>query len=213
MQNIFEILKDNGIEVTEEQKTAINKAVSENYKTIAEHDKKVGKLEAERDDFKKKYDAASETLKGFEGVDAEGMQKKIDDYEKQIEELEETHKQELYERDFSDALTVAMEQYKFTSEYAKKSVITEIKEAGLKLVDGKIIGLNDMVETIKGKDASAFVDEEQENLEDNKPKFTRALKRSGNQGITKEDFMKMGLSERMKLKENDPEMYNSLKKG
>lgn len=199
MQNIFEILKDNGIEVTEEQKTAINKAVSENYKTIAEHDKKVGKLEAERDDFKKKYETASETLKGFEGIDAEGMQKRIDNYEKQIEELEETHKQELYERDFSDALTAAMEQYKFTSEYAKKSVIAEIKEAGLKLVDGKIIGLNDMVENIKGKDASAFVDEEQENLENHKATFTKPLN-------SKKPGSKITMSELMKMKTENPDM-------
>ena len=199
MQNILEILKANGIEVNDEQKTAINKAVSENYKTIAEHDKKVGKLEAERDDFKEKYETASETLKGFEGVDADGMKQKLEDYEKKVKELEETHKQELYERDFADALNTAMEQYKFSSDYAKKSVMAEIKEADLKLIDGKIIGLNDMVETIKGKDASAFVDEAQENLENNKASFTKPQSK-GNNG------KKLTMAELMKLKNENPDM-------
>lgn len=199
MKNIIDILKDNGIEVTDEQKTAINKAVSENYKTIAEHDKKVKKLEGERDDFQEKFETASETLKGFEGIDAEGMQIQINDYKEKMEQMEKEHKEELYARDFSDALDTAMEQYKFTSEYAKKSVMAEIKEAGLKLIDGKIIGLNDMVETIKGKDASAFVDEEAENLENNKAKFTKHLngkKPGGN----------MSMAELMKLKNENPDM-------
>lgn len=199
MQNIFEILKANGIEVTDEQKTAISKAISENYKTIAEHEKKVGKLETERDNLQTQLDTANETLKGFEGVDAEEMKNRIADYEQKMKDQKKEYEDALYERDFSDALTAAMEEYKFTSEYAKKSVIAEIKEAGLKLVDGKIIGLNDMVETIKSKDASAFVDEEQEKLEGNKAKFTRPLK-------NKKEGGKLSMTELMKMKTENPDM-------
>ena len=79
MQNIEEILKANGVELTEEQSTAIKKAVAENYKTVAEVEKKVGKLEAERDNYKEQLDTANETLKKFDGVDAEGMKKQIDE--------------------------------------------------------------------------------------------------------------------------------------
>lgn len=199
MQNIFEILKANGIEVTDEQKTAISKAISENYKTIAEHEKKVGKLETERDNLQARLDTANEILKGFEGVDAEEMKNRIADYEQKMKDQKKEYEDALYERDFSDALTAAMEEYKFTSEYAKKSVIAEIKEAGLKLVDGKIIGLNDMVETIKSKDASAFVDEEQEKLEGNKAKFTRPLK-------NKREGGKLSMTELMKMKTENPDM-------
>ena len=200
MQNIFEILKTNGIEVTDEQKTAISKAVAENYKTIAEHEKKVGKLETERDNLQTQLDTANETLKGFEGVDAEEMKNKMAEYEQKMKDQKKEYEDALYERDFSDALTVAMDQYKFSSEYAKKSVMAEIKEAGLKLIDGKIIGLNDMVDTIKSKDASAFVDEEQENLENNKAKFTKNLNGSG-KGKTK-----LSMTELMKMKNENPDM-------
>lgn len=199
MKNVSEILKSYGIEIPEDKVEDFNKEFHQNYKTIAEHEKKITRLEAERDDFKDKYETASETLKGFEGVDAEGMQQKIEDYEKKVKEMEDAHKQELYERDFADALSTAMEEYKFTSEYAKKSVMAEIKEAGLKLIDGKIIGLNDMVEAIKGKDASAFVDEETENLENNKAKFTNPLNGKKQGG-------KMSMTELMKLKNENPDM-------
>lgn len=198
MQNILEILKGQGIELTEEQKTAINKAVSDNYKTVAEHEKKVGKAESERDNYKEQLDAANETLKTFDGIDADGMKKQIEEYQGKMKEMEETHKQELYDRDFADALSTSMESYKFTSEYAKKSVMAEIKEAGLKLVDGKIIGLNDMIDNIKGKDASAFVDDCHENLENNKAKFTKNL--NGNKGG------KISPSELMKMKNENPDL-------
>lgn len=199
MKNVAEILKSYDIVVPEDKLEDFNREFHQNYKTVAEHEKKITRLEAERDDFKVKYEAASETLKDFEGIDADGMKQKLEDYEKKVKELEETHKQELYERDFSDALNTAMEQYKFSSDYAKKSVMTEIKEAGLKLIDGKIIGLNDMVEAIKGKDASAFVDEAQQNLENGKASFTKPQSKGAN-------GKKLTMVELMKMKNENPDM-------
>lgn len=199
MMNITEILKANGVEASEDQLKAITKAVAENYKTINEHDKKVGKLEAERDNLKEQLNTANETLKGFEGVDADGMKATIEDYKTKLKEAEEKYKQELYERDFSDTLATKIEGYKFSSEYAKSAVIAEIKAAGLKMVDGKIIGLNDMIETIKAKDASAFVDEEQESLESHKATFTKPLN-------SKKSGSNMTMSELMKMKTENPDM-------
>lgn len=199
MMNITEILKANGVEASEDQLKAITKAVAENYKTINEHDKKVGKLEAERDNLKEQLNTANETLKGFEGVDADGMKATIEDYKTKLKEAEEKYKQELYERDFSDTLATKIEGYKFSSEYAKSAVIAEIKAAGLKMVDGKIIGLNDMIETIKAKDASAFVNEEQESLESHKATFTKPLN-------SKKSGSNMTMSELMKMKTENPDM-------
>lgn len=199
MINIEEILKTNNVTVTDEQKAAINKAVSENYKTINEFEKRVSKLEAERDGYKEQLDTATETLKGFDGIKPEELQAEVEKYKKKAEEQEETFKKELEKRDFSDALDKAIGDYKFSSEYAKKSVMEEIKAAGLKLVDGKIIGLNDMIETIKGKDASAFVDEAKDKLEQNKAKFTKQTQQS-------KDGTKISMSELMKMKNENPDM-------
>lgn len=199
MQNIEEILKSNGVELSEEQKKAIHKAVTENYKTVSEHEKKVKALEAERDNFKDQLEAANATLSKFDGKDVEGMQKKIEQYEADMEEQREKFEKDIYDRDFSDALNTSIGQYKFTSEYAKQAVMSEIKAAGLKLVDGKIIGLNDMIETIKGKDASAFVDDKQQALEDKKAKFTSSLQ-------TRKDGEKISPSELMKLKNENPDL-------
>ena len=63
--------------------------MAKNYKTIAEYDKKIKKVEAERDGYKEQLDTANETLKGFEGVDVEEMNKKLEQYKTEKKEMEE----------------------------------------------------------------------------------------------------------------------------
>ena len=44
MKNIIDICKDFGIEIPAGEHAEFNKAVAENYKTVAEHEKKVNRL-------------------------------------------------------------------------------------------------------------------------------------------------------------------------
>ncbi len=171
MQNIEAILKELGIEVPEDKKTDLTKKVSENYVTKAEHDKKISRAESDRDTWKEKAETAEEALKGFEGINPAEMEAKLAEYKQKAEDAEKDRDQKLYERDFADALKAELDGVKFTSEAAKKAVMADIKEAGLKLKDGKILGLNDLIAQMKEKDASAFVDEEQENAQRNAAHF------------------------------------------
>ena len=50
--------------------------------------------------------------------------------------------------------------------------MAEVKEAGLKLKDGKILGLSDLIGQIKERDASAFVDEQQQQAQQRAARFT-----------------------------------------
>lgn len=171
MKNIAEICKEFGFEVPADKLADFNKAVSENYITKAEHEKKLGKTETERDTWKQKAETAEETLKGFDGVDLKTMQENLETYKKKAEAAEKEYAEKIAARDFEDALKAEMEGYKFSSEAAKRAVMAEIRDAGLKVKDGKILGLADMVESIKKSDATAFVDE------GNPPaKFTGPLK-------------------------------------
>lgn len=51
MQNIHEILKKYGVELPAESNADFDKDIAANYKTIAEHEKKLGKVEGERDNY------------------------------------------------------------------------------------------------------------------------------------------------------------------
>jgi len=184
MQKLIETLKSFGIEIPADKQADVKKALSEHYKNTAEHNKAISKLEADLDAWKEKAESAEETLKGFEGIDPAQVQSQLADYKKKAEDAEKDRDAKLYERDFADALKTELEDVKFTSEAAKKSVMADIKEAGLKLKDGKILGLNDLISQMKEKDASAFVDEKQEQLEAGRAKpFTGPLNPNG--GVAK----------------------------
>lgn len=156
MQNIIEILKANGLELTEEQQSAINKAVADNYKTVAEFDKKLNKVEAERDGLKEQLEQVNNTLKTFDGVDLDSMKQQLADAQKKAEEAEKNYNAKLSEREFDDALNEALGAYSFSSEYAKSAIMAEVKSKGLPMVDGKIVGLGEVMDGIKKRDESAF---------------------------------------------------------
>lgn len=192
MKNIAEILGEIGIEIPEDRQADFDKAVSENYKTVAEFDKRIAKANEERDGFKSRAEAAETTLKGFECVDLDKINKELADWKQKAEDSEKEYKRKMSERAFEDALTEGLSKYKFTSEAAKRAVMAEIRTKGLTVSDGKILGLTDAIEQIKAADKGAFVDEEEEELEGARAKFTAPMDR-----VNSTAFDKMSLAEKM----------------
>ena len=168
MQNIEAILGEFGLEIPADKKEAFRVKFHENYKTVSDYDR----LKADCDGWKEKAETAEETLKGFEGIDPTQVQTEIATWKQKAEAAEKDRDAKLYERDFNDALKASLDGVKFSSEAAKKAVMADIKEAGLKLKDGKILGLNDLLAQMKEADASAFVDEAQQQAQQNAAKFT-----------------------------------------
>lgn len=59
----------------------------------------------------------------------------------------------------------------------------------MKLKDGKILGLNDLIEQMKQSDASAFVDESQQQAQQNQARFTTHVGQQQAPGsMTKKDI-------------------------
>ena len=190
MQNIIDILKSNGIEVPEDKVATINKAVSENYKTVSEVEKKTSKLESERDSWKERAETAEETLKGFDGKDFDTITKERDEWKKKAEDAEKEYSAKEAEREKQELLKEAFADIEFTSESAKKAIMAQVAD-GVSVKNGKLIGFNDLLEDAKKNDASAFVDKEQQNLEQNKARFTTPMNnQNGKTGtMTKEEIM------------------------
>lgn len=182
MKNIESILTGLGIEIPEDKKEAFNKEFHENYKTTAEFSKVVAKSEA----YKEQAETAAATLKSFEGLEPDKVKAEIDTWKKKAEDAEKDYNAKLAAKEYDEALTKAIEGYKFSSTSAKKAVLAQIKDAKLPVKDGKILGLNDCIESIKAEDASAFIDE----ANDSKAKFT-AKKQSSGSGLTKEQILEI----------------------
>lgn len=190
MQKLIETLKSFGIEIPEDKQAEVKKALSEHYKNAGEVSKTLAKVEGERDAWKDRAETAENTLKSFEGIDPESIKGELASWKQKAADAEKEYNDKIYERDFADALKAALEDVKFSSASAKKAVMADIKGAGLKLKDGKILGLNDLLEQMKKDDASAFVDDDQEQAEQNQARFTTSLSKNTPPGkMTKADIM------------------------
>lgn len=199
--DIFEMLKEAGVEIPADKKDAFNKEFRKTYKSDGEIKKVMEKLEQEIGDWKQKAESAEEILKKFEGIDPAEIQKELENYKQKAADAEKEYAEKIAQRDFEDALKAEMENYKFTSEAAKKSVMADIREAGLKLKDGKILGLSDLLDQMKEKDATAFVDEQQQQLEKDKAKpFTQSLNPKPAPGT------KVTPAELMRMKNENPDL-------
>lgn len=190
MQKLIETLGSFGIEIPEDKKADVKKALSEHYKNAGEVAKTLTKVESERDAWKERAETAENTLKSFEGIDPESIKGELATWKQKAADAEKEYNDKIYERDFADALKTALEDVKFSSTSAKKAVMADIKDAGLKLKDGKILGLNDLLEQMKKDDASAFVDEDQKQAGQNQARFTTSISKNNQPGkMTKADIM------------------------
>lgn len=201
--NIIEKLKQLNVEITPE----VEKAFAGEFLSEKEVEKKLSKLQTENDALKQRAETAEETLKGFDGIDPEKIQSELETWRKKAETAEENAKKQIYDRDFADALKAELDSIKFTSEAAKRDVMAQITAAELKLRDGKILGLSDLLKQIREADASAFVDEQQEQLEQGKARFTQPMSNQNGGGagnLTKKDIMaiKDPVERQQKIAEN-----------
>ena len=148
MVKIISELEKIGLEITDEQKESIKKSMGEELYSKQELDKKIGKVEAERDNYKERAETAEGTLKGFEGKDFDEITKDRDEWKKKAEQAEQDFNAKIAERDKNDLLEKAFKDVKFSSESAKKSIMADIA-ASVTVKDGKLIGFNDLLEDAK----------------------------------------------------------------
>lgn len=201
--NIIEKLKQLNVEITPE----MEKAFAGDFLSELEVEKKLRKAESDRDSWKQRAETAEETLKGFDGIDPAKIQSELADWKKKAEDAEKSAQEKIYQRDYADALKAELDSIKFTSEAAKRDVMAQITAAELKLRDGKILGLSDLLKQIREADASAFVDEQQEQLEQGKARFTQPMSNQNGGGagnLTKKDIMsiKDPVERQQKIAEN-----------
>ena len=206
MQKLIETLKQFGIEIPDDKQSEVKKALSEHYKNANEHTKAISKLETDRDNWKERAETAEETLKGFEGKDFDTIIKERDEWKKKAEDAEKEYSAKEAEREKQELLKEAMKEVEFTSESAKELITKKIADS-ISVKNGKLIGFNDLLEDAKKNDASAFVDKEQQNLEQNKAKFTTPMNNqngNNNGNLTKKDIMaiKDPVERQQKIAEN-----------
>ena len=106
MKNIYEILKDYGLEIPEEKKADFDKSWKENYRTKNEYDKAVN----QRDEYKTSLDTVNEKLKEFDGVDVADLKGQITKLQDDLKTQKETYDAKEAERLFTDSVRSAIKE-------------------------------------------------------------------------------------------------------
>lgn len=104
MKNIFEIMKDYGLEVPEDKKKEFEKAVLENYKTVADYDAQTEKVK----NLTEQLNTAKDAVKKFEGVDPEALKNEIAALNQKLTDKETEYQNQIADRDFQDMLKTAI---------------------------------------------------------------------------------------------------------
>lgn len=104
MKNIYDILKEFGLEVPAERKADFDKLWKENYRTKSEYDNAVTK----RDEYKTSLDDVNAKLKEFEGVDVNDLKGQISKLQDDIAAKDSEYARRETERQFNDSLDKAI---------------------------------------------------------------------------------------------------------
>ena len=131
---------------TEEQ---INFVMSENGKDIKREKDKA-------DNYKSQLDTATQTLKGFEGVNVEEMKNKISQLTADLENSQKKHAEEMAQRDFNDLLNSYATEYKARN---IKAVMPFLDVETLRQSKNQKDDLKTAFETVRKENGYLFEDE------------------------------------------------------
>ena len=195
MKNIEAILTEAGIELTDEQRAAITKAVAENYKTVNEFTSKVTKLEGERDSWKDQYTGVKASLDKFDGVNVDDLKAQIAEQKKKAEEAEKNANEKLAARDYADAVKANTAGIKFSSAAAQRDFESQLQSKNLPVNDGKLLGFTDILAQYKADNEGAVLDESAEE----RAKFTDSMNSGSSTSSSKDSDLTRAMRAAMGL--------------
>lgn len=100
MKNIFEIMKEYGLEVPEDKKKDFEKAVLENYKTVSDYETQSEKLKTAEG----KVTTLTESLDKFKNVNVDELNSTIATLKTDLANKDQELKDKIADRDFNDLL-------------------------------------------------------------------------------------------------------------
>ena len=100
MKNIFEFMKEYGLEVEEDKKKDFEKAVLENYKTVSDYETQSEKLKTAEG----KVTTLTENLDKFKDVNVEELNNTIATLKTDLANKDQELKDKIADRDFNDLL-------------------------------------------------------------------------------------------------------------
>lgn len=133
------------------------KALQEENKTLTSDrdswQKKAQTAESNLGAIKEQLKDAQETIKGFDGVDVEKLNKDISEWKERAQKAEKDAADQILKRDQRDYLKGEFDKLGISSDRTRKSLMADIMgEDGLKWKNGAFMGLSDYLKQENEKD-------------------------------------------------------------
>lgn len=152
----------------------IDSIISENGKDIeatkakADKTQEIENLKSQLSEKDKLIEEANVQIENFKGMDVEGTKKAADEWKTKFEQAaaeaktkEEEFNKKLEEQQYDFKLNEYVNGQKFTSDFAKKAYLAELKAQEFKLdADGNFLGANEYTEKFKAANQGVFAVEE-----------------------------------------------------
>ena len=119
MKGIYDILKDHGIELSDEAKDAFEKDLNANYKSVAE----VTKKDATIAELKGQLSAAKDGLKAFEGVNVDELKGQISKLTADLDQKDRDWQNKLTGIEFEHGIEAAISKAKGKNARAIKALL------------------------------------------------------------------------------------------
>ena len=195
----------NGNEANKDNMIKLANLSSGEYVSKAKHDALQALLNGKTTELDTANNLIADLKKGTKGNDE--LQGKVSAYETQVSQLQEQLQKTQTDSELKISLLAAGAKaddidylmFKLTSKGEK----LELGE------DGRIKGIDDMITDIKTQHPNQFDAKTKPKVEPNRLPDPQ----NPQKGLTKEEFNKMGYNSRVKLKAENPELYDTLTKG
>ena len=141
-------------------KEVIDKLMELNGNSINELKKENEKLKTEKAGIETQLTEANKKIEGFKEVDIDKIKAEVDEWKSKYETDTKNLQDSLTQKDYDYKVQELTSGLKFSSNGAKKSFISDLKEKGLKLEDGKLLGFDDFVKSYQENDPQTFINED-----------------------------------------------------
>lgn len=138
----------------------IEQIMAEDGKAKSELQNTINTLTAERDGLKTQLSDANTAIQSYKDMDIDGIKKAAADWETKYNSDTKALKDQLEGVKYGYAVDNAVSGIKFTSDSARKAFVSDLTAKGLKLQDGKLLGLDDFTKTYRENDPGAFASDD-----------------------------------------------------
>lgn len=116
--------------------------------------------EKEVETLKGQLKTANKQIEDFKELDVETIKQTAEDYKESFEKLEKESKAEIEEIKYNHSLNEYLNNFNFSNDRIKNSILEDVKSKEFKFEDGKFVGADDYMKELQKNEPDSFAKEE-----------------------------------------------------